>query len=231
MRGALRFGARIVAAIALLALLYVIAALGFALFPASGRPQQQAESEPLVYVCTSLAHADIVMPSRDPLIDWSPLFPAVTPQGLPAEAYLAFGWGDLRFFQETPTWADVRLPVALGALAGLHDTALRVIAVDPPSGDADCRALRVDRQGRQALIDHVRASLADGAPSQPVAQAGLEAYYLAKGRYGPLRTCNQWVAEGLAAAGLPYARFAPFSFSITWPLTMTAQTAAEGASR
>lgn len=231
MRGALRFGARLLAALAFAAALYVVTALSFALFPASGRPQQEAESEPLVYVCTSLAHADIVMPSRDPLIDWSTLFPAVTPQGLPAEAHLAFGWGDLRFFQETPSWADVRLPIALGALAGLHDTALRVIAINPPAGDADCRALRVGRQGRQALIDHIRDSLTDGAPPRPVAQAGLEAYYLAKGRYGPLRTCNQWVAEGLAAAGLPHARFAPFSFSITWPLTMADQTAAEGISR
>lgn len=229
MRGALRFGARLLAALGLLAVLYIASALSFALLPVSGRPQQ-ADGEPLVYVCTSLAHADIVMPSRDPLIDWGALFPAVTPPGLPAEAYLAFGWGDLRFFQETPSWADVRLPIALGALAGLHDTALRVVAVNPPAGDADCLPLRVDRQGRQALIDHIRASLADGAPPQPVAQAGLEAYYLAKGRYGPLRTCNQWVADGLAEAGLSHARFAPFSFSITWPLTMAAQIAAAGTS-
>lgn len=216
-RGAFRTGARLFAALLLLAVLYFIAALGFALFPASGRPQQ-ADGEPVVYVCTSLAHADIVMPSRDPLIDWSALFPAVTPPGLPAEAYLAFGWGDLRFFRETPTWADVRLPIALGALAGLNDTALRVVAVNPPSADPDCQPLRIDRAGRQALIDHIRATLVQ---QQPVVQTGLEAYYLAKGRYSPLRTCNQWVAEALAAAGLPHARFAPFSYSITWPLATT----------
>lgn len=216
-RGAFRTGARLFAALLLLAVLYFIAALGFALFPASGRPQQ-ADGEAVVYVCTSLAHADIVMPSRDPLIDWTTLFPAVTPPGLPAEAYLAFGWGDLRFFRETPTWADVRLPIALGALAGLNDTALRVVAVNPPSADPDCQPLRIDRAGRQALIDHIRATLVQ---QQPVVQTGLEAYYLAKGRYSPLRTCNQWVAEALAAAGLPHARFAPFSYSITWPLATT----------
>lgn len=214
MRGALRLAARLFSALILLALLYVVAALGFALFPASGRPQQ-ADGEPIVYVCTSLAHADIVLPSRDPLIDWSALFPAVTPLGLPAESYLAFGWGDLRFFRETPTWADVRPTVALSALAGFNDTALRVVAVNPPANEPDCVPLSVDRAGRQALIDHIRATLAHETPA---AQDRLEAYYLAKGRYSPLRTCNQWVAEGLAAAGLPYARFAPFSFSVTWPL-------------
>lgn len=214
LRGALRFAVRLLALLVLLAVLYCIAAVGSALFPASGRPQQ-ADGEPTVYVCTSLAHADVVMPSRDPLIDWSTLFPAVIPPGPPAEAYLAIGWGDLRFFRETPNWSDVRPAIALSALAGLNDTALRVMAVNPPVNDPDCLPLRVDRIGRQALIDHIRATLADEAPA---AQDHLEAYYHARGRYSPLRTCNQWVAEGLAAAGLPHARFAPFSFSVTWPL-------------
>ena len=210
MRGAIR----ILAALVILSVLYVAIALGFALLPEAGRPQQ-AESEPLVYVCTSLAHADIVLPSRDPLVDWSPLFPAVARPDLPAESYLAFGWGDLRFFRETPNWSDVRPAIALSALAGLNDTALRVVAVNPPANDPECMPLNVDRAGRQAMIDHVRAT---GSDPTPAAQNRLEADYIAKGRSSPLRTCNQWVAEGLAAAGLPYARFAPFSFSITWPL-------------
>lgn len=214
MRGAIRFGIRLLAALLLLIVLYVAAALGFALWPQPGRTQQ-ADGEPAIYVCTSLAHADIMLPSRDPLIDWSALFPTVARPDLPAEAYLAFGWGDLRFFRETPSWADVRPAIALSALAGLNDTALRVVAVTPPANDPDCAPLEVDRAGRQALIDHVRATLAAGTPA---AQDRLEAYYLATGRYSPFRTCNQWVAEGLAAAGLPSARFAPFSFSITWPL-------------
>jgi len=84
MRGAVRFGARLLAAIALLALVYLLAALGFALLPVSGR-SQQAESEPVIYVCTSLAHADIMMPSHDALIDWSTLFPTVVLPNLPPD--------------------------------------------------------------------------------------------------------------------------------------------------
>jgi hypothetical protein len=112
----------------------------------------------------------------------------------------------------------VRLPLALGALAGLNDTALRVMAVNPPGNDPDCRALRPDRAGRQALIDHIRASLAEEAQGRPAAQIRREDYYIAKGRYSPLNTCNQWVADGLGAAGLPHAHFAPFGFGVTWPL-------------
>lgn len=200
--------------------LFTLAALAFALLPVAGRAQQ-AEGEPPLYLCASLAHTDIVMPSRDGLVDWAGLFPAVVPADLPAGAYLAFGWGDLVFFRETPNWGDAKVSTALAALAGLHETALRVIAVNPPRGNADCQPLVVDRQGRQALIAHIRASLAPdgtGAAQLRASGTGLEAYYLAKGRYGPFNTCNQWAAEALAAAGLPHARFAPFSFSITWPL-------------
>jgi uncharacterized protein (TIGR02117 family) len=214
MRGAIRFGIRLLAALLLLILLYLIAALGFALLPVSGRAQQ-ADGELVVYVCTSPAHADIVLPSRDPLIDWSALLPDVARPDLQPEAYLAFGWGDLRFFSEVPDWSDVRPSIAFSALVGLNETALRVVAVNPPEDDPECIPLTVDRAGRQALIDHIRATLSDVTP---MAQDRLEAYYIAKGRYSPLRTCNQWGAEGLASAGLPHARFAPFSFSITWPL-------------
>jgi uncharacterized protein (TIGR02117 family) len=217
---ALRFFLRFLAALVPLAILYFATALGFALFPASGRAQQ-AGGEPVVYVCTTLAHADIIMPSQDPLVDWSAVFPAASPRDLPAHAYLAFGWGDLRFFRETPSWADVSFSTALGALAGFNDTALRVMAVNPPTDDPDCRPLVIDRAGRQAVIAHILKTLvpeASGRPQRRPGGAAFEAYYLANGRYGPLRTCNQWMAEALAAAGLPYARFAPFSFSITWPL-------------
>ncbi|QEN89272.1 DUF2459 domain-containing protein [Labrys sp. KNU-23] len=209
-------------AVPLLALLlFMLAAIGFALLPAAGRAQQ-AGGEPTLYLCASLAHTDIVMPSRDVLIDWTQLFPAVTPPDLPAEAYLAFGWGDLVFFQDTPTWADTRVSTALAALAGRHDTALRVVAVNPPVANPDCLPLSIDQEGRQALIAHIRASLqpdAAGRAQQRPGGTGLEAFYLAKGRYGPFNTCNQWAAEALAAAGLPHAHFAPFSFSVTWPLT------------
>lgn len=216
----LRFLLALIALPVLAILLFLLAATLSALLPGAGRAQQ-AEGEPLIYLCATPAHTDIVMPSRDPLVDWTGLFPAVMPPDLPAEAHLAFGWGDLVFFRETPSWADVKVSIALGALAGLHDTALRVVAVNPPAGNPACQPLSVDRQGRQALIAHIRATLAPdaaGRAQQRTSGEGLEAFYLAKGRYGPFNTCNQWTAEALAAAGLPHARLAPFSFSVTWPL-------------
>jgi uncharacterized protein (TIGR02117 family) len=219
-RRSLRFLVAVIAVPVLVLLAFALTALACALLPLQGRVQQ-ADGEPPVYLCASLAHTDIMMPSRAPLMDWGSVFPAVAPPGLPSQTYLAFGWGDLRFFRETPTWGDVRISTALGALAGQHDTALRVVAVNPPEHNPACLRLRIDRAGRQALIDHIRATLLLDAAGQPQSQRDgtqLQAYYLAKGRYSALRTCNQWAAEALGAAGLPHAFFAPFSFSVTWPV-------------
>jgi uncharacterized protein (TIGR02117 family) len=206
---------------------YVLVALVFALLPLPGRLQEAGDEPPVfVFVCASLAHTDIVVPSRDPLMDWRILFPAAAPPGLPPQAFLAFGWGDLRFFRETPAWSDVRPSTALGALAGLHDTALRVVAVNPPDGNPNCLKLAIDRKGRQALVDYIRDTLQPDDAGEPQWQPGGtegEAYYLAKGRYGPLRTCNQWTAEALGAAGLPHAYFAPFGFGVTWPASKAAR--------
>lgn len=221
----LRFVARLVAGIVgvplLLLLAYVLASVAFALFPASGRPQQMKGGEPVLYVCASLAHTDILLPIRDPLIDWRALFPDNVPDGLPSDAYLAIGWGDLAFYRETPTWADVKVSVALEALLGGHATAFRVVAVNPPTAGGECRSIKVDQAGRQAVIDHVVSKLVRDAAGRPLMQPGSRwpiAYYLTEGRYGLFHTCNQWAASALAAAGLPHARFAPFSFSVMWPL-------------
>ena len=220
-RSLARLLAGIVGVPLLLLLAYVLASVVFALFPASGRPQQMKGGEPVLYVCASLAHTDILLPIRDPLIDWRALFPDNVPDGLPSDAYLAIGWGDLAFYRETPTWADVKISVALGALLGGHPTAFRVIAVNPPASGGECRSIKVDQAGRQAVIDHVVSKLVRDAAGRPLMQPGSRwpvAYYLTEGRYGLFHTCNQWASSALAAAGLPHALFAPFSFSVMWPL-------------
>jgi uncharacterized protein (TIGR02117 family) len=200
---------------------FVAAALVAVNFPVEGRTQVNADREPAVYVCADAAHADILLPSRDPLIDWTSVFGGSLQPELPVEAYLSIGWGDLVFFNETPTWGDVRPHTAALALAGFHPTAIRVVAVKPPNQLSDCRRLLVDSGGRKAIINYIIGSLQLNSLGQARKQPGgsrYEAYFLAHGSYSPLRTCNQWASDALSAAGLPHAKFAPFSFGVVWPL-------------
>ena len=62
-RSGLNWLALALAAIASVCVVYALAAVGSTLFPASGRPQLATGHEALVYLCASLAHTGIVLPS------------------------------------------------------------------------------------------------------------------------------------------------------------------------
>ena len=197
--------------------LFAAAAVVSALVPIAGEAHSQKGPTSPVYVCATLAHADIVLPQDDPLISWDKSFPAIDSWNLRPDAMLAFGWGDIVFFRETPNWADVRLAVAFTALTGQNGTALRIMGVRAPVGDPDCIRLELEEPARAALIRHiVRTRRADGSCMPGLTR--VEMLCEAVGHYSPLSTCNQWVADALASAGLPHAWFAPFSFDVMWPL-------------
>ena len=202
-----------------LLLLYALAALACALLPLGGRTQSVGADDPALFVCASLAHTDIYLPLRGDGGDLRSAFFAVAGDA-PDDAYIAVGWGDLGFYRETPRWADLRFSTAFRAFAGLGPAALRVRAVNAPASES-CVRIAVDPAGRKALARFILASADNDAAGFPrlIEQSGPgEAFYAAKGRYSPWRTCNVWTAEALAEAGLPTAVWAPFSFGVTWPL-------------
>src|SRR5260370_14681071 len=130
------------------ALIYGLAALACALLPLSGRTQALVADDPVLYVCASLTHTDIVIPLSDDIGDWRSAFFSVAGD-IPDEAYIAVGWGDLGFYRETPRWRDLRAGTALRAFAGVGPATLHVLAVNAPGAASGW--IIVDRPGRQAL--------------------------------------------------------------------------------
>ncbi len=186
-----------------------------------GDHQLADTGEPVIFVCATPVHADILLPIADSAMDWRPVFPELLPVELPTGAMLAFGWGDLRFFRDVPEWSDLTLSLAVAALAGLNDVALRVSVVMPPQPTSDCVPLQVSKATRTSLGQYILSTLVrsgDGKLTRHDGGSRFTGFFAAHGRYGPLYTCNQWAADALAAAGLPHAPFAPFSFSVLWPL-------------
>lgn len=215
--------AALVAGLLGLAVLYVAVATVLALLPIGGRAQAVAASDPPAYVCATLTHTDIVLPARDGLVDWTAVFPDAVPVAFVPNLHVAFGWGDLTFYRETPSWADLRFRTAMAALFGGGPSALHVAYVLDPAGVPGCTRLALDRAGREALIETIRGTAAldpsgRGVLVAPAGTGTYEAFYAAYGTYRPWRTCNVWTAEALRAAGAPTALWAPFSFGVMWPL-------------
>lgn len=199
---------------------YVGAAVAAMLLPVQGRSQAVPLSTDML-VCADNVHADFVLPAQLAAESWPQLFPWAQLQARHPQLVVFVGWGDIVFFRDVPEWADVRPGMVARALFGLEDSAVRFVIANPPGAREDCKALALDRQGRQALIGYITGSLepaSDGGFVNAAAPGNFEKLVLAKGRYSPFNTCNQWIANGLGVAGLPYARFAPFAFSVLQPL-------------
>lgn len=200
---------------------YVGAAIMAATLLARGSNAPAEAGEPLIFVCATPFHAEILLPVEDGAADWREVFPDLLPEEIPAGAMLAFGWGDLGFFRDVPEWTDLTFSSAVAALSGLNEVAMRVSVVMPPSPSAECRPLHVDKAARSRLAQHILSTFARGDGGGVLRHDGgsrFTGFFAAHGRYSPFRTCNQWVADAMAEAGLPHAPFAPFSFGVLWPL-------------
>lgn len=223
MRRALRraFTALLGAAVVLPAA-YLLVALVLGLVPLNADFRETDGGIP-IYVRTNGVHAEIVLPTRAPDVDWSVDHPPGDMRGLGAPlAWIAFGWGDAAFFATTPTWSDLRPRTALVALAGLGEGAMHVEYVGNPAAYAG-RALRLSPAQFATLAAYVRDSFARSADGRPVRLAApgyfdTDAFYAAQVNYTFWMTSNEWVRRGLAAAGVRTPAWAPFDNALFFQL-------------
>jgi uncharacterized protein (TIGR02117 family) len=121
--------------------------------------------------------------------------------------YLEVGWGDRDAYL-----ADRITPrLALRAAFASRGSVLLVTGFDEPIAERyrgiDAVELRVSSEGLAALVRFIESSLARDTEGRLVPlEAGWapsSAFYLARGHFHFLNTCNAWTARALQAAGLP----------------------------
>ncbi|KPP96527.1 DUF2459 domain-containing protein [Erythrobacter sp. HL-111] len=199
------------AALALVALpvLYAAAAWIGSSIPRNG-DWEQPDTGVTIMVADNGVHTEIVMPIRAEGHDWRAHF---QPGDIAAAArrytHVAVSWGERNFFLETPTWADLELDNALGALAG-GEALLHVAWYVRPAPSEDFRELRVSAQQYRALAGAIAADLT----SDPQVFPGYErhdVFYSARGLYHLGYTCNQWTSDRLAGAGIETGWWTPFA--------------------
>ena len=210
------------AAAALLAAAVVIAALLLlAAWIGSAIPRNpdwtQSRSGVDIMVETNGVHTGIVMPIVTPQKDWRGTFP---PAGLPRAdgrlpTHIAVGWGEREVFLTVPTWSDLKPSTALRIATTGGDAVMRVSHYVRPAPGTNHRPLRIDPDTYARLVARIEASLG------PVPDGGrrtvlrgtdpADAYYDAKGHYTLGNTCNSWVGDTLAHAGIRMGWFTPFA--------------------
>ncbi|QMW22603.1 TIGR02117 family protein [Sandaracinobacteroides saxicola] len=208
---------RLLRALAAACALLLLALVGGAVIPQNAG-WRQAPAGVTVHLASNGVHAYLVLPLVTAGADWRALVRDGHFRGAPAgQQWLAFGWGERDFYLNTPTWADARVDRILSAALGSDRTLVHVDRLAAPEGVP----IRLSPAQYAVLVDVLAASFARGSAGdvQPLPGAGYgadDAFYVARGRYSALRTCNQWVRDALASAGVRVGLWTPLEPGLMW---------------
>jgi uncharacterized protein (TIGR02117 family) len=200
---------RFVAALLIVAALYAGAALIGGVIPANSG-WRQAERGARIYVVDNGIHTDLALPA-DALAGLIRATDLRVP-GYANASHVLIGWGDRDFYLNTPSWWEMNPLRAASALIGTGKTVLHVSHIPEPNPGQKVRALTLRPEEYTQLVAYVRASFAEG-PAVP-GYGVHDAFYPARGGYSAIRTCNQWTANALKAAGVKMGVWTPFPFGV-----------------
>jgi uncharacterized protein (TIGR02117 family) len=156
-----------------------------------------------VFIAHDSWHAAIVLPKSD-------LAPDAVPEigDFPQAQFIEFSWGDKDYFPNP----EAGVFTAIKAAFWSSGSVLHVVGVRADLRDfyrsGKIVELHLSAPAHARLQDFIGGTFSRRGTSRAQANAGLfenSRFYPATHRFSLAKTCNTWVAEALAAAGLPVA--------------------------
>ncbi|SMX29811.1 hypothetical protein TRP8649_03950 [Pelagimonas phthalicica] len=132
----------------------------------------------------------------------------------PGARWVVVGWGARGFYTATGDYTDLRADVIWQAATG-DQSVMRIDVAGKLPKEVTRRVLHLTEAEYERLLTVIRGEFAE---KRPIAGAGLSAtdqFFAARGRFHLFRTCNVWVAEVMAQAGLRFGRWTPAPFAVT----------------
>jgi uncharacterized protein (TIGR02117 family) len=196
--------------------------------PVNAGWEETAAEEPgavTIFIRTNGVHTWIVMPKLAGSVDWRPysLAEHLADPRYGASSHIAVGYGNREFYLNTPTWADLTLPRAIGAFSGGGRSLLHVEHVHDPGPEEWQRPIVLRGEEYARLADYVvrRFQLDAAGRTMPVLGRGYgpwDMFYEANGGYSLYLTCNEWTGRALRHAGVRTGLWTPLNESIMWRL-------------
>lgn len=210
---AARLLARLLAGFLGLILAYALAALVLGALPVN-TDYRHTPGGVEIFVGSNGVHTDLVLPVMAQGIDWRTRLPVEAWKRLAPDAFLSFGWGDRKFFLETPTWGDLTFSTAVRALSGTSPSLMHVEDFGHPVPGPRMRRLILSPEAYQRLVQAVDADFARDANGRPQQVPGAhyratDAFFEAHGHYSMFLTCNEWTRRHLSNVGVRVPRWAP----------------------
>lgn len=181
---------------------------------------QQQEEHIEIYVTSNGVHTDIIVPVSSPYIDWREKLPLHHFGNVDSTyKYIGFGWGDRRFYMETPEWSDLTPKVALTAALWPTRTAMHVEYIRTrliPTKRQ--RPVRISPEQYQRLITYIDESFVQQNNCylhiKGSGYSESDTFYEANRKFYILKNCNNWVNQGLKTIDVTTAVWAPLPFAV-----------------
>ncbi|TCD05354.1 DUF2459 domain-containing protein [Erythrobacteraceae bacterium CFH 75059] len=215
-RGVWRAVTRAAAALVLVAAAYFLAAWAGSSLPRN-RDWVEPDAGVDLLVGTNGLHTVVIMPIAAEGVDWRAVFPSTarpTPAGnLPT--HVAIDWGEREVLLTVPEWSDLRPGTALRILVAGGQPVIRINAYAHPQPDDDYRILRLRPAEYRALAASIMAQLPPlpAGETRPVLP-GFDTravHHASLGRYTIFNTCNTWIGNRLADAGVRTGWWTPLA--------------------
>lgn len=166
----------------------------------------------MIYISSNGMHIDLILPKS--YID-SSFLAQLSP--IENTEYYAIGWGDKGFYLETPSWAELKLSVALRAMLIKSPTAMHVTQY--PEKDKNWVPIPVCDKQLRIIHGHITETFETNNRGKiiEIKDKGYtvqDRFYEAHGNYTGLTTCNIWVNQALKKASIPTSVWSPFVFGI-----------------
>ena len=192
-------------------IVYVVLALICTYIPVSESTETETKNHTL-YLRTNGVHIDFIVPIDE-----------ITPtllQDLDYSAddqYFAFGWGDKKFYLETPEWKDLTLWNALTGIFLITPSLMHVSRLQGMGNNWVC--IKLTSTQNEKLQAYIAATFKLNGDNRKVilpdeGYHNYDAFYEANGSFTGFKTCNSWANTGLRESGMKACLWTPFDFGI-----------------
>lgn len=177
-------------------------------------PEQSCFIKNEIYISSNGIHLDIIISVE--LLD--PNFLQKL-ELLPGTKFLAFGWGDRRFYLNTPEWKDLTFSTAFNALFLKSKTAMHFTCLS--HSYTDWKSVSICPIQFNALTMYIENSFQKDEDGNfikiPVkGYYDFDFFYNATGSFSIFKTCNIWVNRALKEAGVVTSVWSPFDFGVLY---------------
>jgi uncharacterized protein (TIGR02117 family) len=160
----------------------------------------------VIYVHAGGVHSDVIIPIKTSHWDWTnELESPPTFDNNNQEQWMAFGWGSKSFYLKTPSWAEAKPLVVLGAMIGVGGAAYHIHTEQLPQESKHCKALRLSKEEYLALCSALLKGFSSKSSQKQLLAfktgKSWDAFYAAKGYYCILNNCNSWTNLMLRQCG------------------------------